>query len=117
MVSMERVQSGVAKFIDRDIAPSLSGWDKVVIGGGGALLVSKLPTMAAQFAQKPVIAAMDIYDPNTGNVDVDALYEAARPYMGTDTMPVKIPMMGITMRIGKKDIDNLISYIKEGNYD
>lgn len=113
MVPMEKVQTGIAKFIDRDVAPSLSGWDRVVIGGGGALLVSKLPAMAAQFAQKPVIAAMGIYDPDGNNVDVDALYEAAKPYMGTDAMPVKIPMMGITMKISKKDIDNLYSYIKE----
>jgi len=30
---MENVQAGLARFIDRSIAPSLSGWDRVLVAG------------------------------------------------------------------------------------
>lgn len=58
MAKMENVQAGVAKFIDRDIAPSLSGWDRVIIAAGGGILASRLPDILAQYAEKPIFAAM-----------------------------------------------------------
>lgn len=113
MIPMSQVQAGLAKFIDREIAPSLSGWDRVIVAGGGGLLANKLPELAVQYAQKPAIAAMGIFDATNNSVDVEALYGAAKPYMGTEPMSVKIPMMGITLKIGKKEIDTLYAYIKE----
>lgn len=112
MVKMEQVQSGVAKFIDREIAPSLSGWDRVLVAGGGTLLTAKLPELAAQYAQKPIFAAMGILDAESGAVDVEAVYAAAKPYLN-EPLPVKVPMMGITLKIGKKELDTLYAYIRE----
>ena len=53
MAKMENVQSGIARFIDRDIAPSLSGWDKVIIAAGGGILAARLPEILAQYAERP----------------------------------------------------------------
>lgn len=53
MVSIENVQSGIAKFIDRDIAPSLTGWDRVLIAGAGGLLSANLPNILAQYGRTP----------------------------------------------------------------
>lgn len=113
MIPMAQVQSGIAKFIDRDIVPALNGWDKVLVGGGGALLVKNLPSTLSKYMSSPVVAAMGIYDMTSNKVDIDAAYQAAKPYMGADPMPVKIPLMGITIKIGKKEIDTLCAYIKE----
>ena len=104
MVKMEKVQAGVAKFIDRDIAPSLSGWDKVIVAAGGGLLAARLPQLIAQYAAKPIIAAMGVYDAETGEVDIDALYAAAKPYMGTEPLPLKsIPCTHIFERRHTRD--------------
>lgn len=113
MAKMENVQAGVAKFIDRDIAPSLSGWDRVIIAAGGGILASRLPDILAQYAEKPIFAAMRIYDPESGDVDIDALYQAAKPYMGTEPLPLKTPALNVTIKMGKKEIDTLYAYIKE----
>ena len=67
MVPMENVKSGLARFVDREIAPGLSGWDKVI--------------------------------------------EAAIPYVN-DKMPVQIPVIGITLKIGRQELDALYKYIK-----
>ena len=45
---------------------------------------------------------------------IDALYNAAKPYMGTEALPVKIPGIGLTLKLGKQDIDTLYAYIQEG---
>lgn len=44
-------------------------------------------------------------------VDIDALYEAAIPYVN-EKMPLKIPGIGITLKIGKQELDALYKYIK-----
>ena len=32
-------------------------------------------------------------------------------------MPIKIPVLNITMKIGRKELDNLMAYIKEEDYE
>lgn len=114
MVSMTNVQAGIAKFIDRSLAPSLSGWDRVLVAGAGGILTAKLPNIIDQYADHPLVKALGVYDKEQGLVDVDALYNAAKPYMGTEDLPVKIPGIGLTLKLGKQDIDTLYAYIREG---
>ena len=114
MIPIEKVQSGIAKFVDRDIAPSLTGWDRVLVAGAGGLLTANIPKILAQYEDNPVIKALGVYDKENGLVDVDALYAAAKPYLGTEPLPVKIPFLKITIKLGKKDIDAIYSYIQEG---
>lgn len=83
MIPMENVQAGLARFIDRSIAPSLSGWDRVLVAGAGGLLAANFPKIIAQYADHPMVKALGVYDMEHGTVDVDALYNAAKPYMGT----------------------------------
>lgn len=114
MIPMETVQSGIAKFIDRDVAPSLNGWDRVLVAGAGGLLTANLPKIIAQYADDPVVTALGVYDKERNTVDIDALYKAAKPYMGVDALPIKIPVVNITIKIGKKEMDTLYAYIQEG---
>ena len=113
MVTMEKVQMGLTSFIDRELAPSLSGWDRVVIAGGIGLMVANLPKLVAQYAAHPVVAALGVYDKEKNQVDIDALYKAAAPYIGAEPLPVKIPVLGITVKMGRPEIDALYRYIKE----
>lgn len=110
MVTMEKVQRGLAAFIDRELIPSLSGWDKVLVGGCAGLAVAKLPQMIAQY---PIVATLGVYDTENNRVDIDALYQAIVPYIGTEALPVKFPMLGITVKMGRAEIDTLYKYIKE----
>ena len=100
-MKIEMMQSGLAKFIDREVVPSLSGWDKVLVGGGGGLLAAKLPQMIEKYAEHPMISAL-------------GLYQAAVPYLGTETLPIKIPLVGITIKVGRRELDSLYAYIREG---
>ena len=110
MVSMDKVQRGLAAFIDRELIPNLSGWDKVLVGGGAGLLTARLPQMISQY---PVVATLGLYDTGNNQVDIDALYQAVTPYIGAEALPIKIAMLGITVKIGRQEIDTLYRYIKE----
>ena len=106
MVPMENVKAGLARFVDREIAPGLSGWDKVIVAGGLAVMIKSLPNVIAKY---PILATLGVSDTE---VDIDTLYEAASPYVN-DKMPIQIPVIGITLKIGKPELDALYKYIKE----
>lgn len=110
MVTIDKVQRGLAAFIDREMIPALSGWDKVLVGSGAGLAVAKLPNLLAQY---PILATMGIYNPENNQVDIDALYQAITPHIGTEAIPAKIPMLNMTVKIGRPEVDALYRYIKE----
>jgi hypothetical protein len=107
---MDKVQKGVAAFLDRELIPNLSGWDKVLVGGGAGIAVAKLPKIVEMY---PIITYLDIYDKEKNQMDIDTLYQAVTPYMGSETLPLKIPYLGITIKVGKPQVDALYQYIKE----
>ena len=106
MVPMENVKAGLARFVDREIAPGLSGWDKVIVAGGLAVMIKNLPNVIAKY---PILSTLGVSDTE---VDIDTLYEAAIPYVN-EKMPLKVPGIGITLKIGKQELDALYKYIKE----
>lgn len=110
MVTIDKVQRGLTMFIDREMVPVLTGWDKVLIGGGAGLAVAKLPKILAQY---PVLSVLDIYDKENNLVDIDTLYQVIVPQIGTESLPAKIPVLNMTMKIGRNEIDALYRYIKE----
>ena len=106
MVPMEVVQSGIAKFVDREIAPGLSGWDKVIVAGGLAVIIKRLPEI---IAKHPALSNLGVSETE---IDIDSLYDAAKPYV-IEKIPLKIPGIGITLKIGMQELDALYKCIKE----
>lgn len=112
MATIAQIQAGAARFIDNELLPSFTGWQKVLVGGGTGLLLKNLPNTLAALAVNPVVAALGVYNPQNGTVDVDALAAAILPQMGTDALPINIPG-GLTVRLTRADFEKLIRYIKE----
>ena len=59
-----------------------------------------------------MVAALGVYNPEAGTIDIDKLYQAFVPHMGADKIPVTIPKIG-TIKLGRDEIDALVRYIKE----
>ncbi len=53
-----------------------------------------------RYAEKSVVTTLGVFDTESETVDVDAIYAAAKPYMGAEPPPVKIPLLKITIRMG-----------------
>lgn len=112
MATIKQVQTGFARFIDNHIAGAFEGWQKAVVVGGATLLTANLSNLVKTYGSNPMVAAMGIYNPEAGTVDIDALYNAFVPNLGTDKIPVTIPRIA-TLKLGKEDLDILCRYIKE----
>ena len=112
MATVKQLQTGFARFIDSHIAGAFEGWQKAVVVGGATLLAANLPNLVKVYGANPMVAAMGIYNPEAGTVDIDALYNAFVPGLGADKIPVTIPKIA-TLKLGKEDLDILCRYIKE----
>lgn len=112
MATIKQVQTGFANFIDKQVAGAFEGWQKAVVVGGATLLAANLPNMIKTYGNTPIVAALGVYNPEAGTIDIDNLYNAFVPHMGSDKIPVPIPKIG-TIKLGKDEIDLLVRYIKE----
>lgn len=113
MVSLSQVQRGVAAFLDREVVPQLTGFEKIVVGAGGGLIAAKLPELMNKLGDHPMLSILDVYHKDTGEVDIDSIYRAMEPYISAEPFSVKIPVVGITLKMGRQEIRDLYNYIKE----
>ena len=112
MVKIPQIQKGFVKFIDTQVAGAFSGWQKTVVVGGATLLAANFPNLAMTYSAHPMVAALGVYDPANGTVNIDSLYDAFVPNMGEEKFPITIPKIG-TIKVGKEEIDLIVKYIKE----
>ena len=69
MATIAQIQAGAARFIDTELLPSFSGWQKVLVGGGAGLLLKNLPQTLVALAQNPMVAALGVYNAANSTVD------------------------------------------------
>ena len=112
MATIAQIQRGFVAFVDNEVATAFTGWQKAVVGGAAGLLASNFPNVVAAYAAHPLVTAIGIYDPQSNNVNIDALYNALVPKLGTEKIPIAIPKIG-TIKMGQPEIDMLMRYIKE----
>lgn len=110
MVTMEKLRNGIHLYLEREIIPSLGGWQKWVFGAGAALLVNRVEDILHKFENTPIIKAMGIIQDN--KVDIDAVYEAVREQAKNTPAVIEIPGVG-TIRLSAADIDKLYQTIME----
>lgn len=112
MVTITQIQRGLALFVDNEIAAVFTGWQKAVVAGAAGLLAANLPKLVKVYGAHPLVAALGVYDPAGGTVNIDALYSHFVPKLGADKIPLTIPKIG-TIKMGQPEIDILMRYIKE----
>lgn len=112
MATVAQIQRGFTRFVDNHLSGAFEGWQKAVVIGGATLLAANVPNLVRTYGSSPFVAALGVYNPEAGTVDIDALYNAFVPNMGADKLPIAIPRIG-TIKLGREDIDVLVRYIKE----
>ena len=112
MATIPQIQKGFTRFVDLHLAGAFDGWQKAIVGGAAGLLAANFPNMAKVYGKHPLIVALGVYDPPSGTVNIDALYNAFATKLGNEKIPVNIPKFG-TIKIGKDELELLVRYIKE----
>ena len=85
---------------------------QLIVAGASGLIASNLPNLVKTYSSHPLVAAIGLYDAEHNMINLDALYDAFVPRLGTEKIPLTIPKIG-TIKMGKDEIDSLMRYIKE----
>lgn len=112
MATLLQIQRGFVNFVDNEVAAAFDGWQKTIVAGVAGLMAANFPNLAKTYGSTPFVAALGVYDSNSGSINIDALYNAFVPKLGTDKIPIAIPKIG-TIRLGRDELDLLVRYIKE----
>jgi hypothetical protein len=113
MVSIDKIERGVARFLDAEMLPTLptEGVARVVAGTAMAVLVRRLGGMIRGYANHSIVRGLGVID-ESGNVDVDILREALKANVPETGLKIEIPLGG-AVTFHKADVDLLYRYILE----
>lgn len=113
MVTIDRIERGIAKFLDMELAPSLpkEGVSRLVTGAAMAVIVKRVGGMIRGYAGNAAVRGLGVMDAE-GNVDIDILWEAVKANFPDAGIRVDIPFGG-TVTFRRTDVDTLYRYIVE----
>lgn len=111
MVTMSQFQNGIARYIDADILPHLTGFKRIGLGIYAGLAANNVGDLLMKYKEHPAVEVLNLMD-SDGNIDVDRLYAVAAPmFANGEKYSVNIPMIG-EMSVDRTDLEKLYQYIK-----
>ena len=111
MITIDQALRGASKYADNEIIPHLPTGKGIAAGIALALIMDGGKSQLLQLREHPAVQMMGIMD-EAGNIDLDRLYNAARPKVDGQKIPLTIPVIG-ELRFDVNDVDKLYRYIQE----
>lgn len=111
MVSVDKIEQGVADYLDAELMPQIKGdgFEKVVVGTATSLLIRRSGKIIEGYKDNKFVKMLGIMD-DEGNVDVETLKDELKKNISKDGVKVDIPVIG-TLTFHKEDVDKLYGYI------
>ena len=111
MVTIDQAMRGLAQYADNEIIPHLPTGKGIGAGIALALIMDGGKSRILALKDHPAVQMMGIMDAE-GNIDLERLYNAARPKVDGQKVPLTIPIIG-ELRFDVGDLDKLYRYIQE----
>ena len=111
MVTIDQAMRGIMRFADTEIIPRLPTGKGIGAGIVLALIMDGGKDQVLKLRDNPAVQMMQIFD-DAGNIDLDRLYNIARPKMDGQKLPVTVPLLG-EFKFDVNDLDKVYRYIQE----
>ena len=111
MISVNKMQTGLAKYIDNEFLPHIEedGVKRMLVGTVAGIAVKRMSNIVDELKRNKVVKMLGIVD-ESGLVDIDILREELSKNMPDGGIRIDIPAVG-TLTFNKDDIDKLYSYM------
>ena len=110
-VTIDQAMRGAMRYADNEVIPHLPGGKGIGAGIMLALIMEGSREKILALRENPAVQMMGVMD-EAGNIDLDRLYNAARPRFDGQKLPVTVPIIG-ELRFDVSDLDKLYRYIQE----
>ena len=91
-VTIDQARRGAMRYADNEVIPHLPGGKGIGAGIMLALIMEGSREKILALRENPAVKMMQIFD-DTGNIDLDKLYNAARPRF-ENKLTVSVPLLG-----------------------
>lgn len=112
MVPLSSIQKGIVKYIDYEILPKLTGWQKWAFGAVSAIWIGNIVATFNKLKQNALVSSLGVID-EQDMIDIDKLHREFRAQAEKGSITVEIPGVG-PMTLDRNDVDKLYQYIMEG---
>ena len=115
MVSIRRVEKGIATYLDKEMMPKTDteGLQGFGIGVATSLLIKRVGNIVEGYRNNGVAQALGVFDKN-GNVDVDVLREVLKENISDNGRKMALPVLG-SFTFYRSDVDMLYDCIMEAS--
>lgn len=112
MINADQLREGLGRYIQAQMMPRLDDKRQFLLGMAYGLCAGKMDAMLEAAGKNPAIRALGIIQEN-GEIDIDALYNAAYAQMQAQKkLTLDIPLLG-SFAFGESDLRDLYNAISQ----
>ena len=112
MVTVDKIQRGVSRYLDEQLMPHLSGKDRWIMTGIATLALQRLPQIIQAYATNPGVQMLGVVG-SDGTVDIEALVNSVKPAARNTPAEIPIPLTGGSITVTEQDLDVILRYIMQ----
>ncbi|MBR4972774.1 MAG: hypothetical protein IKY59_07375 [Oscillospiraceae bacterium] len=106
---LNKIQNGIARYIDMEILPQVDGWQKWALGVAITLKLSEFPALIENL-KKTLPSAFDEH----GNPNIEMLYREFAKQADKGSITINVPLLNDSLTLNRSDVDKIYRYITEG---
>lgn len=114
MVTLTQVQQGLTRYVDTELMPKISGWQKWVFGATVSVSLSKISNIFNALKNNSFVKMLEVIDEN-GNVDIDTIYREFHKQAQSGAITFDIPVINMPLTLNSGDVDKIYHFVK-GEY-
>jgi hypothetical protein len=112
MVTIDKVQRGLARYLEEQVLPPMSGGDRWIVTGAATMALAKLPAMIQQAQLNPAVKALGLIGTD-GTIDIEGIIKSVKPAARQTTASIKIPFTSGVITLTESDLDTIQRYIEQ----
>lgn len=110
MVTVEKIQRGLTRYIEEQLINKTHGIDSWMVGLV-LMYVANIPNIISRAAKQPLYAMSGAFAED-GTVDLDKIILCLKPGAKRNSAEVKLPITGTTINLAEQDLDIIADYIR-----
>lgn len=110
MVSIDRVQRGVSRYLDTELVGKMDGLNKWLFAAAASAYIGSAPTLLDKLRDNKLLAPLNLVN-EAGEVDVEKIYAHLKPAAAKCPAPITLPVGTITLT--EADVDAIYNYIMQ----
>lgn len=110
MVSIDRVQRGVSRYLDTELVGKMDGLNKWLFAAAASAYIGSAPALLDKLRSNKLLAPLNLVN-EAGEVDVEKMYAHLKPAAAKCPAPITLPVGTITLT--EADVDAIYNYIMQ----